>query len=63
MCTFSCDEGYGLTDISLITSTCNDDSDDDADGVWSSTAPECIGKVLSFLLSKLSHRTLSVYLT
>ena len=37
---FLCDAGYFLDGSS--TSTCNDDDDGDAQGVWSSAAPTCV---------------------
>ena len=42
-CTYTCANGYGLSEISLITATCIDNGDDDADGVWSAEAPTCNG--------------------
>ena len=50
VCTYSCDNGYGLSDLALTTSTCNDNGDNDADGVWSSIAPTCVGEDLSLLI-------------
>ena len=44
VCTYSCDTGFGLSNVSLVNTTCNDDSDDDSAGVWSSaTPPTCEG--------------------
>ena len=43
VCTFSCDKGFGLSNTSLINTTCTN-NDLDAIGDWSSEAPTCIGK-------------------
>ena len=48
VCTYSCNTGYGLSDISLTNTTCNDNGDNDNNGEWSSTAPQCLGKFLNY---------------
>uniref|UniRef100_H2ZCK7 VWFA domain-containing protein n=1 Tax=Ciona savignyi TaxID=51511 RepID=H2ZCK7_CIOSA len=39
VCTFSCSDGYAV--VGSPTSTCNDDGNGDASGVWSTQAPTC----------------------
>ena len=47
-CTYSCDSRFGLSDLRLAETTCNDDGDKDANGAWSTGVPECLG--MSFKL-------------
>jgi len=49
VCTFSCSEGYDL--VGSASTTCQNDGDGDALGVWSNTRPFCIRKFVTTSLA------------
>ena len=57
VCSYECDLGYGLSDEALTNTTCVDSGGGDANGAWSTVAPECVGVWHNELILKIYFRT------
>ena len=52
-CTYTCNKGFALSNISLAHTVCTDDGDDDSEGQWNPIPTDCKGKLFFVYVSDI----------